>query len=280
MENKPLVSVLMTAYNREKYISEAIESVQASTYSKFELIIVDDCSTDDTVNIARSYALKDSRIKIHENEKNLGDYPNRNKAASFVSGKFIKYVDSDDYISPDGLMNMVESMEKFPGAGFGISSSFIDHEIRYPVELKSREAYCYHYFNKPVFFASPGEAIFTKEAFNKIGGFNEKRMISDFDMWHKIALQYPMVLMAPGFVNIRQHPGREMTDQKRYVLQYESIKLKYLSGNSCPLDKIQVNTIKKKRRNTVLKIFLKKLVRLDFEEAIPRLKIFFFYLHN
>ena len=59
----PLVSVLMTAYNREKYIAEAIESVLASTYKNFELIIVDDCSKDKTVEIARRYAKKDQRIK-------------------------------------------------------------------------------------------------------------------------------------------------------------------------------------------------------------------------
>src|SRR4051812_47750099 len=93
----PLVSVLMTSYNREKYIAQAIESVIASTYSNLELIIVDDCSKDSTVSIARSYAENDKRVKVYVNEKNLGDYPNRNKAASYATGKYLKYVDADDY---------------------------------------------------------------------------------------------------------------------------------------------------------------------------------------
>ncbi len=75
-----LISILMTAYNREHYITEAIESVLASTYQNWELIIVDDGSKDDTVSIAKSYAAEDARIKVHVNEKNLGDYPNRNRA--------------------------------------------------------------------------------------------------------------------------------------------------------------------------------------------------------
>lgn len=91
--NPPLVSILMTAYNREKYIAEAIESVLASTYTNFELIIVDDCSADRTLEIAKSYEEKDKRIKIYINEKNLGDYPNRNKAASLAKGVYLKYLE-------------------------------------------------------------------------------------------------------------------------------------------------------------------------------------------
>src|SRR3954447_2239406 len=108
MGANPLVSILMTAFNREKYIGEAIQSVLDSSYTNLELIIVDDNSTDRTVEIARSYQKKDVRIKVFINERQLGDYPNRNKAASYATGKYIKYVDSDDYIYPRGLEMMVE----------------------------------------------------------------------------------------------------------------------------------------------------------------------------
>src|SRR5271156_3108445 len=104
----------MTAYNREKYIAQAIDSILESTYKNFELIIVDDCSKDKTVEIAKGYAQKDSRVKVFINEKNLGDYPNRNKAASYANGKYLKYVDSDDVVYPTGLEVFVNSMEQFP----------------------------------------------------------------------------------------------------------------------------------------------------------------------
>src|SRR5688572_26575631 len=120
MPDRPLVSVLMTAYNREKYIAESIESVLRSTYIHFELIIVDDASKDRTVEIARSY--KDPRIQVYVNEKNLGDYPNRNRAASYASGKYIKYLDADDIIYYYGLGVMVEYIERFPKAGFALAS--------------------------------------------------------------------------------------------------------------------------------------------------------------
>ena len=70
-EKMPLVSVLMTAYNREKYISAAIESVLESTYTNFELIIVDDGSTDRTIEIAKTFAVNDARIKVYINKPNV-----------------------------------------------------------------------------------------------------------------------------------------------------------------------------------------------------------------
>lgn len=103
MFNQPLVSILMTSYNREEYIAQAIQSVLDSSFTNFELIIVDDGSKDQTLKIARSFAERDKRIKIYINEQNLGDYPNRNQAAKYAEGAYIKYLDSDDYLLPGGL---------------------------------------------------------------------------------------------------------------------------------------------------------------------------------
>ena len=118
----------MTAFNRENYISEAINSVLASSYKNFELIIVDDCSKDGTVAIAKNFQIRDARIKIFTNEKNLGDYKNRNIAASFATGKYLKYLDSDDVIYPWGLSAMVYCMETHPTAMLGLSSNTYIHE--------------------------------------------------------------------------------------------------------------------------------------------------------
>ena len=81
MSDFPTVSVLTTVYNRAKFLGECIESVQQSRFTDYEHIIVDDGSTDDSVEIAKRYAAQDPRIKVFVNEQNLGDYPNRNQAA-------------------------------------------------------------------------------------------------------------------------------------------------------------------------------------------------------
>ena len=99
----PLISVIMPVYNREKYIGEAIESVLSQTYKNWELIIIDDGSTDTTYKIISEYANKDSRIKIFKNNINLGISPSRNKGLMFAKGKYIGILDSDDIILPETL---------------------------------------------------------------------------------------------------------------------------------------------------------------------------------
>ena len=100
----PTVSVLMTSYNHEQYIGAAIESVLASTFADFELIVVDDCSLDQTAALAHQYARTDRRIHVVTNDKNLGDYPNRNQAASYATGTYLKYLDADDLLYPHSLV--------------------------------------------------------------------------------------------------------------------------------------------------------------------------------
>ena len=271
------VSVLMVAYNREEFIAEAIESVLASTYQNWELIIVDDGSKDDTVLIAQSYAEKDTRIKVYVNEKNLGDYPNRNKAASLATGKYLKFLDSDDSIHPDALQNMVNYLEEF-GVEWGLGIFQNTFDIPLPLQLDPGEAYRYHYFKQPLFFATPGEAIFSAKAFLKVGGFSSERMVSDFDMWHKLALNYPMVLIPGKLIWIRTHEGQEVTDRDQYAVQYEKVKLKYFNNKSSPLTRLEVRDIKRKRRNTAFKIFVRKMLTGNLKAVLPRLKVFYFYL--
>ena len=169
--NLPVVSVLMTAYNRENYIGAAIESVLSSTYKAFELIIVDDCSKDKTVEIARKYASLDQRVKVFVNEKNLGDYPNRNKAASYAKGKYLKYVDADDYIYPNGLEIIYSQMEKFPNASVGLFSLAQNSHTPFPILLKPSDSYIYNFLGQGLFHKAPLSAIFRKKAFEEVGGF-------------------------------------------------------------------------------------------------------------
>ncbi len=126
------VSILTTVYNREKYLAACIDSVLASSYQDWELIIVDDVSTDTSVAIAKSYEQKDARIKVYVNQTNLGDYPNRNKAASYAKGTYLKYLDADDLIYPHGLEIMVHTMEQFPEAALGISQKVVEDVKPYP----------------------------------------------------------------------------------------------------------------------------------------------------
>ena len=211
MINTPLVSVLMTAYNREKYIAEAIESVMASTYQNWELIIVDDRSKDRTVEIAKKYEAKDKRIKVYINEKNLGDYPNRNKAASYAKGKYLKYVDADDMIYPNGLEIMVKYMEQFPEAALGLSRP--DNDLKpFPYILSPKESIKEH-FEKSLFTNAPTSTIIKKEAFDNIDGFSGTQYIGDTELWLKIGSKYPVLIFMRGLTWWRGHEDQQIKQE-------------------------------------------------------------------
>jgi glycosyltransferase involved in cell wall biosynthesis len=92
----PFFSIITVTYNSSKYVRDAIESVLASTYSDFELIIGDDCSTDNTWDIINEYS--DPRVVKYRNDNNLREYPNRNKALGLARGEWVIFIDGDDVI--------------------------------------------------------------------------------------------------------------------------------------------------------------------------------------
>jgi glycosyltransferase involved in cell wall biosynthesis len=257
METGPLVSVLMTSYNREKYIAEAIESVLASGYRNFELIISDDGSKDKTVEIARAYALKDSRVQVYINEKNIGDYPNRNKAAGYANGKYIKYLDADDIIYSYGLEVMVNYMEQFPEAGFGLASKVSD-EKPFPILLSPKEIYIEHFNEYSHFDRAPGSSIIKLDAFKKIGGFSGKRMIGDYEFWLKIACYYSMVKYPFDLYWNRIHEGQESKSEyaKEYPFLRKQVLDEALNHADCPLNSAELIALRK------------KVKKLDFKESV------------
>ena len=106
MEN-PLVSIITPSFNSEKFIKETIQSVQNQTYQNWEMIIMDDASTDKTVAIAKQFADKDQRIKIYKLEKNSGTGIARNTALEKTSGQYISFLDADDLWKPEKLNKQI-----------------------------------------------------------------------------------------------------------------------------------------------------------------------------
>ena len=106
-----LVSIIMPSYNTGKFIAESIESVQNQTHTDWELLIVDDCSSDDTEEIVKPF-LKDARIHYIENEKNSGAAVSRNRALREARGRWIAFLDSDDLWLPEKLEKQIRFMEE------------------------------------------------------------------------------------------------------------------------------------------------------------------------
>jgi len=114
MSETRLVSVVLGTYNGEAFLKEQLDSVLAQTYPHFEIIAVDDASSDGTVDILREYAARDSRIKIYVNENNLGFIRNFEKGCSLSKGHWISVCDQDDYWYPEKIEKMVRAIGDRP----------------------------------------------------------------------------------------------------------------------------------------------------------------------
>src|SRR5918998_1386113 len=110
------ISIVITTYNRERYLSAAIESILAQTRCDFELLIWDDGSTDRSVEIANAYAKSDRRVRVVAAE-HRGQTPSRKAAIAETTGTYIGYVDSDDLLAPTALEETAAVLDAKPGVG-------------------------------------------------------------------------------------------------------------------------------------------------------------------
>jgi glycosyltransferase involved in cell wall biosynthesis len=189
--DNPLVTVYMPTRNRSDLLSRAIDSVQAQTYSNFELIIVDDCSTDDTEAVVRYYQDKDARIKYIKNSENLGACASRNKAIRAAQGEFITGLDDDDYF-------MLNRLEIFVIAWDSREKDVVLFFSRYGNHLEDGTVK----FEKPIFGFKgslitqksllenfyTGNQVFTKTSSMKaINMFDENILMwQDFDCYYRL----------------------------------------------------------------------------------------------
>jgi hypothetical protein len=205
----PPVSVLLTTHNREKYVADAIESVLTQRFSDFELLIVDDRSTDRTPEIVNEYALHDKRIRVVINDRNLGQFQNRNHAASLASAPLIKYHDSDDLMYPHCLDAMVPPMLSEPRAAIGISLSKAFSGGPSPMLLTPRLCYQREFLGQGMFMGGPACGIFRREEFLKLGGFPERGVASDSLFWLNACARVNVLTLPGDLFWYRVHPGQE-----------------------------------------------------------------------
>ena len=126
----PLVSVIMAAYNGEKYLAEAIDSVLTQTFSDFELIIVDDGSLDASAEIICSFAKLDDRIRFFQLERNMGQGPALNRGVASSTGKYLTYMDCDDITLPQRLEKQVDFLQANPEIGaVGACARVMNHDL-------------------------------------------------------------------------------------------------------------------------------------------------------
>lgn len=259
----------MTAYNREKYIGQAIESVLTQSYQNFELIVVDDCSSDGTLGIVDQYKQTDKRIYLYKNDQNLGDYPNRNRAASLASGEFIMFVDSDDTIEKDAIKYVMNSFERFPNSEH--SSIYFGNDFIEPQLIDSSIAIRDHFFRNNTLSGGPGARFYKKAFYDKMNGYPEKYGPAN-DMYLNIysTMLAPILMLPYNYLNYRRHETQEQNNSYSYLYNgynylNDILLLPNLSLNNKEKNILYLGNKRRFIINSFKYLFKKKSVRLFWE---------------
>jgi glycosyltransferase involved in cell wall biosynthesis len=184
--DRPLVSVVTPVYNGEKTIARCIESVLSQTYSNFEYVIVNNRSTDGTLAIAREFAARDQRVRIHDNADFLSVFDNHNHALALVcdTGKYIKVVAADDWLYPACLEEMVRVAETYPTtavvSSYGLCGSRVGWDgLPYPSTFLSGRDACRMYllhdikaFGNPTTSLLRSSVVRARQPFYKLGNYH------------------------------------------------------------------------------------------------------------
>ncbi len=219
---RPKVSVCMPNYNYSQYLSEAIESVLRQSYSNFEFLIIDDCSTDNSLEIIKHYAEKDKRISVWVNRENIGQSRNLNLCLNHARGDYIKFVFSDDVLSSlDALKRMVDIFESDSNITLVASSRYsinesseilgVLSEYKDGVACNGIDIIKDCLITQTNKIGEPSAVMFQKKYAQR--GFNEKYNKNvDWEMWFHILEQGKFVYIDEPLCSFRTHP-RQLTKQ-------------------------------------------------------------------
>jgi glycosyltransferase involved in cell wall biosynthesis len=245
---EPKISICIPAYNGEAFLKECLDSVLAQTYSDFEVLIVDDGSTDSTLDMAREYSRSDKRFRLYHNETNLGLVRNWNKCLALSRGEWIKFVFQDDFLLPACAQRMI--------AAQGCGTPFIvcnrefifecteEHRRYYTETVKHLgQLYCKDTLvphtdfsrlilafltNKNVgnnFVGEPTNILIRKDAIYEVGWFNpELIQCCDYEYWSRLGSNYGAYIIPDILSRFRIHQGsttnynrREMAFRKDHL---------------------------------------------------------------
>ncbi len=205
---EPDVSVLMSCYNASRWLHEAIDSVLAQTHSNFELILINDGSTDETWNIIQNYQDRDQRI-VALSKQNTGLADSLNVGLSKAKGAWIARLDADDFCEPMRLEQQLDFVRNHPevvllGAGF-VEIDEAGRSIKtqlYP----SRHRKLLRHMERSQRFFPHSSAFFSRQLARDVGGYNPLfRKTQDRDLWFRFAERGEIACLADCLVRVRKH---------------------------------------------------------------------------
>lgn len=219
---QPLVTVIMAVYNGEAYLAAAIESALQQTYANLELVVVDDCSSDDSVRIVERH-LPDGRIVFVRNDHNVGVAASRNRALTLAKGELITFLDQDDIWLPHKLDIQVAAIQAHPEVGLMHAEyGRIDPEGQL---LPAYQKLAAEQFDNPaaaidvrdvfseIFLSNniqPLTSMIPRKVIDAVGVFEaDLPGVDDYELWLRIALRYPVGHIQTIVGYWRKHPGQQ-----------------------------------------------------------------------
>lgn len=235
------ISVVMAAFNAEKYLREAMDSILAQTYGDLELIVLDDKSTDGSLQILKEYAAADPRVVVLENEQNMGLTKSLNKGLAVAKGEYIARMDADDISVPDRFAKQVAFLDSHPDYSFvSCIGRYIDEEGR-EEQLRlfpeTHEEIC-AMMPKVDAVMHPG-VMFRREDIARIGNYCEDfRVVQDYDLWFRgMAAGYKFYNIQEPLVLFRRNDSYNTRKSKAYRLVDYRVRKKGYKLNKIPLHK-------------------------------------------
>lgn len=209
MRAGPKVTVFIPVYNREHHVAAAVESILAQSFGDFELLVVDDGSTDASCDRVRAYA--DRRIRLVSNDANLGIPKTRNRGLTLARGEYIALLDSDDWAYPRRLERQVRFLDAHPDyAAVGAWAAWMDERgrplakrTRRPAAANDLRARCL-FWNCLINTSSMG-----RTAIMRAFGYRERFVVcQDFDLWVRISAEHKLGNLPETLVRRRRHERR------------------------------------------------------------------------
>lgn len=237
--SNPKVSVIMSVYNEEEIVMDAIESILNQTFKNFEFIIVNDGSTDKTPEILENYTKKDKRIKIITNSKNIGLTKSLNKAIKQARGKYIARMDADEISFKHRFEKQVEFLERnFDIALVGSFTKIVNKKNGKILNFKP--FLDYQSIKKAMFFSnqfSHSSVMLRRDIIQELGGYNEDFIFAqDYELWLRIMQKWKIVNI-PKFLGVdyRREKGIGETKRRKQIYFGNKAKINAIRQGIYPL---------------------------------------------
>lgn len=233
------VTVIMPVYNGERYLEQAVQSALSQTYRNFELIVVDDCSTDQSTKIIEQH-LSDDHVVFLQNEKNMGVAASRNHALKFAKGDLITFLDQDDVWLPHKLEIQVAALQAHPEVGL-LHADYaridpkgvllpayrelpVDRFDNPAAPVNVRDVFAEIFISNNI---QPLTSMIPRKVIDAVGSFEaELPGVDDYELWLRIALSYPIGHIQTIAGYWRRHPGQQSNQgHKMLVIRIKALDL-------------------------------------------------------